>query len=610
MKNILKLCIIIITASFILFGCAKKVEAPSDLEIDGRIITWSEVEGAISYIIKIDETEYETTEPTYTVPNAIYGLLEVSVKAVTEKRSSEFSESSEFTIVFVLSAPASLRQDGSLVKWNAVNLASGYTVKINGIEYNTANTEYAINPLVSVEVQVRAVGNTAAYIQSSAYASAITTTVATTQLAQVENLSITSGVLSFDAVVNATSYDIYVDDSYYASVSTNQYTLPSALLLLENSYIQVKAKANGYLDSILSAKKYINATTITTEAQLRGITFDGQYLLGNDIVLTAAWEPVSFSGYFDGNGFSISNVNINEDMDYVGFFSHIDQATISNLSISGTLLSTNSHHASRIGGLAGLATDSEINHVTVDMDITVISNNGIGMLGGLVGDLQNTNITSSHYLGEINSTHFITGGLIGKASNPITESIIFQSSVIASILVSGGEQSYAGGFIGYMISNMLSISESFAEVDITGSSYVGGFVGYMGSGFISNSYAKGSVTATNELLVHVGGFIGRLEGYNSLISNSVSMSTVTAAATGDNIFKGAFVGKTVGGSFSTVYVGCIYDNSITSLDRIGNTTTGRGDGISGLNFQTQTISSLSELIWDLIGSSPKLNWED
>jgi hypothetical protein len=610
MKNMLKLCIIIITASFILFGCAKKGEAPSDLEIDGRIITWSEVDGAISYIIKINDTEYETTEPAYTVPNAIYGSLEVSVKAVTEKRSSEFSESSEFTLVFVLSAPADLRQDGSLVKWNAVSLSSGYTVKINGIDYNTTNTEYAINPLVSVQVQVRAVGNAAAYIQSSAYSSAITTTVATTELSQPENLSITSGVLSFDAVVNATSYDIYVDDSYYASVSTNQYTLPSALLSLENSYIQVKAKANGYLDSILSAKKYINATSITTEAQLRGIISDGQYLLGSDIVLTSAWEPLSFSGYFDGNGFSISNVNISEDMDHVGFFSHIDQAIISNLSISGTLVSTNSHHASRIGGLAGLATDSEINNVTIDMDITVISNNGIGMLGGLVGDLQNTNIISSYYLGEINSTHFITGGLIGKASNPITESMIFQSSVVATVLVEGGEQSYVGGFIGYMINNMLSISESFAEVDITGSSYVGGFVGYMGSGMIGNSYAKGSVTATNELLVHAGGFIGRLEGYNSLISNSVSMSTVTASATGDNIFKGAFVGKTVGGTLATVYVTCIYDNSITALDRIGNPTTGRGDGINGLNFQTQSITGFSTSIWNLTSNSPKLNWED
>ena len=54
---------------------------------------------------------------------------------------------------------------------------------------------------------------------------------------------------------------------------------------------------------------------------------------------------------------------------------------------------------------------------------------------------------------------------------------------------------------------------------MTGPNYVGGFIGYMGCGRIQDAYSLDEVKATATSLVHVGGFVGRVEGYNNLMTN-------------------------------------------------------------------------------------------
>lgn len=130
--------------------------------------------------------------------------------------------------------------------------------------------------------------------------------------------------------------------------------------------------------------------------------------------------------------------------------------------------------------------------------------------------------------------------------------------------------------------NSLTVSDSYANVNVTGSVYVGGFVGYMGSGRFSNCASEGKVSATSQFMAHVGGFIGRLEGYNNVVSRCSAKCQVECAATGGNAFAGGFVGKTVGGTYGSVYSDCVYYKSVCNLDRIGNPSTGRGDGISAV----------------------------
>jgi hypothetical protein len=46
------------------------------------------------------------------------------------------------------------------------------------------------------------------------------------------------------------------------------------------------------------------------------------------------------------------------------------------------------------------------------------------------------------------------------------------------------------------------------------------------------------------------------------------------------------------------------------LDRIGNPSTGRGDGINGKNMaELLALPNFSTSIWNFSGDSPRLSWE-
>lgn len=175
---------------------------------------------------------------------------------------------------------------------------------------------------------------------------------------------------------------------------------------------------------------------IYTESDLSQIenNLDGCYLLMNDITLTAPWTPIggtqlgntnAFTGVFDGNKHVISNVVISEVNDYdyqnevSGFFGTISGATIKNLGLQITYGGDNDYHNSetRIGGLAGVASDSNISccYVTGNIKASAKYSN---VIGGLIGDSDN-NISNSYASVNITAkgSYPKVGGLIASASN-------------------------------------------------------------------------------------------------------------------------------------------------------------------------------------------------
>ena len=162
------------------------------------------------------------------------------------------------------------------------------------------------------------------------------------------------------------------------------------------------------------------------------------------------------------------------------------------------------------------------------------------------------------------------------------------------------------------VDNTFVASACLADCVTQGTCYVGGFVGYMGSGKIENCLAKGTASATSGVLVHLGGFIGRLEGYNNRISYSISLVAVDSAVAAENACIGGFVGKTVGGNYGgNIYSECIYSRTWSDLDRIGNPSSGRGDGIESKNEDVlkdiSTYFSFNALIWKIVdGQLPEL----
>ena len=122
-------------------------------------------------------------------------------------------------------------------------------------------------------------------------------------------------------------------------------------------------------------------------AVLVGVKPDASALVQNDIDLTelTKFQPVGteasrFAGTFDGQGHTIT-YNYDTDIKYSGFFASVEGATIRNLNLKGTAITTQQHYGGLIGQSYGTVL---IENVTVSMDITGNLNTTTG-IGGMIG---------------------------------------------------------------------------------------------------------------------------------------------------------------------------------------------------------------------------------
>ena len=182
---------------------------------------------------------------------------------------------------------------------------------------------------------------------------------------------------------------------------------------------------------------------------LSGVSF----YLANDIALTGAWTPVGngvsavkdfFAGTFDGCGHTISGLNVQGQ----GLFAAINQATIRNLNVSGTVSSTVNY----VGGIVGKVQDGTIENCSFSGSVT-----GGGYTGGIAGGLSSNNVTIS---GCVNAAD-VTG-------------------------------TTAGGILGYG-KKIVAIRDCFYICCVTGSAMAGGIVGQLQKGTIENCYSIGDI---------------------------------------------------------------------------------------------------------------------
>ena len=182
----------------------------------------------------------------------------------------------------------------------------------------------------------------------------------------------------------------------------------------------------------------------------------------------AGWQPIGlsssnpFTGTFDGNGHTISNLMIGRSGE-------------NNI------------------GLFGGAANKIANLGLLDVDIS-----GQDAVGGLVGD-NSTTITNSYVTGEVKGRSQV-GGLVGDNSGAI-----MNSYATASVEGTGAN---VGGLVGR---NNATIMSSYAIGSVSGSTTNrGGLVGNnQSAGSIMNSYATGRVIDSGAT---VGGLVGRNDG--------------------------------------------------------------------------------------------------
>ncbi|GAA0889280.1 YDG domain-containing protein [Rhodanobacter soli] len=213
--------------------------------------------------------------------------------------------------------------------------------------------------------------------------------------------------------------------------------------------------------------------------------------VGSDMWSSSGFVPIGnsgtkFTGTFDGQGHTISNLTINlPATQYVGLFGWTMGSTIRNVGL-------------------------------VDGSVT-----GKDAVGGLVGS-NNGSISTSYNTGTVTATGNAAGGLVGANGDDIYSAI--DNSYATGAVTGNGTNVYLGGLSGVL--HYGDINNSYATGDvINGADTIGGLVGFVYSASLRNSYSTGAVTGTS----NVGGLVGISF---SAITNSYWNTTANAGLPG------------------------------------------------------------------------------
>lgn len=236
------------------------------------------------------------------------------------------------------------------------------------------------------------------------------------------------------------------------------------------------------------------------------------YILNNDLDLDPVilknedwydydkgWEPIGtseeiFTGSFDGQNFTIYNLFITRpEEDYVGLFGYSEKSNIKNLLFYDVYPTGNNYVGSLLGACRNNCIISNIHVLT-----GTITGNSI--VGGLVGEITDSQIDKSHTKTGINSTRDIAGGLVGYSEN----SIISECYASGWARLIDEDSTILGGLVGHLNNGSISNSHSFG--DVSGGSVLGGLVALNEGGEISYCYSNVVVSGKEE----VGGLVAQI----------------------------------------------------------------------------------------------------
>lgn len=272
----------------------------------------------------------------------------------------------------------------------------------------------------------------------------------------------------------------------------------------------------------------------------------------------------TFQGIFEGNGYAIRNVTINEPYSYStgllrgAYSAAVRDLTLDNFDVTGE---------ESVGALAGWMENTTVSNVHVT---NTAINAESGYAGGLVGQVygynNDTHIEKTSVSGGVITTDGSNvGGLIGQAyierSGDLLVEQTFTDIDIASTRDSSGADT--GGLIGEVMVEVWSGNEgaitlrdvyAWGDVIVPQGENIGGLVGRVGietydeedvaTITIARAYAKGVVTGRDE----AGGLIGQfseVDQYGDVsyeLTNTFAAGKVTILENGAQ-YQGGLVGR-------------------------------------------------------------------
>ena len=322
-------------------------------------------------------------------------------------------------------------------------------------------------------------------------------------------------------------------------------------------------KINQMSESDAVAAGFITIHDATELSTLINADLTGKYMLMGDIdmsslgTLTSSLINGTFTGTFDGNGYTVNNMKIDTQgavTSNIGLFAKTENATIKNIGIKNA-------------------------------DINAINSSNVGLLVGYNGKNADNSVVSTiencYTTGNISGEYW-TGGIAGVNVGGSIISDCFSNANVQN------EQQGAGGIVGANCNGDASVSNCYSTGDIQSWMLAGGIAGVNRNGdcLIENCYSTSNVTGTRSSNTMVGGIVGQntIPGNAQIINCYAANGTISGAA-----ITGGIIGYNDNGSASA---SCFYLN---------NQTTDPGGASSTIN-----TTGWDPSVWDLTGTLPTL----
>ncbi len=321
-------------------------------------------------------------------------------------------------------------------------------------------------------------------------------------------------------------------------------TITFAALGLEQSY-RIDVVATVERDTITVAQyefQTIGTIHITSVDDFLDMdTYRGaDYVLDNDldfdgVDFVSPFSSSSFTGTFDGQGYTLSNIDIqtaqstidlNNNYYYIGVFGYVgSSALISNVVLDGVTMGSETEpqvldNFSRVGFFAGYVSSSS-------------------------ATLENITVQNSHYYIETSTDEYIyAGGIVGELRGELLGATITNSSIQITTTSTDDDSGYLvklGGAVGF-----LQLDAVAREIDVD----------------VDLSYETSISEFEDEAVLKVA--IGGAIGDNIAINSSNSVADIIAKGNIDVSFDLTPVDEFDHGSYA-LYVGGLVGNSSTKI---------------------------------------------
>ena len=266
-----------------------------------------------------------------------------------------------------------------------------------------------------------------------------------------------------------------------------------------------------------------------------------------DVALPNDWVSIgtsakAYAGIFDGNGKTLTfqMEAQNTSANFHGVFYYVSTGTVKNLTVDGSIKSTQSYVGGVVGSVSGAAV---ISGCTNKANVA-----GGNAAGGIIGNMggKDAVITGNVNCGAVSGTANV-GGIAGR--------IFSVPSRFAENLNTGSVGAAGASSVGGIVGNVGSagaVVESCANTgSVLGKYSVGGIAGNIYKDDFLNCYNTGDITGSDDTVsigsttYGIGGIIGNHSNNadGSTMTNCYSTGTVVTNNASEKIFAGALVGR-------------------------------------------------------------------